>query len=736
MEFGREASRAISRGKVQAEFALNTVEWASASDQFDSLVAAAADCIDDDREISRLAEELGLRREFNKGPIRPLPNLCGEFVHHLAVDPHAPGTVYAGMDDKRGVWRSNNFGAVWRKKSNGLTEHNVNHIAVSPHDARIFAATEGGVFASSDQGESWQMVSSGYEGKNVQFVLLSPHSESLWLAGTLVRSGGCFAGAGTVMTTQPSEKMHSGISDGRLHVSHDAGSNWYSANVENPNHAAISPSNPSVVYVASGDNGLFRTVDLFENIDQISGFPTGVTPLYVTICPFRDQLIAVGTRRDGLWLSQDEGISWKQVAASKDSQVTSVLFENTGKGTTILAASDRGLLAGSNRSGGWSLIKMNCYRWCMSLAALSNGSVLLGSSGGGVFYRAPGGRDWLQRNRGFRELHSIMDVTSPMPGKYFVASQFGLYRSCDDGGSWVKVGFDSEFATNVIAEALPAPYRTVSMSGLHLSTDRGSSVQHLAARQKAKVYIGTSLGSLLRSTDDGITWKCLLRSEFQPDTFITHRLPDNHVRDLFVTKQDPPRIYVLQGRNGIQRSDDGGEAWHRIGAGQIPSGLNTMQVLSLDGERLLVGYPGEGRTNKNSGGISWSSDAGRTWKVSLETSEPVTGFSVPPDSEEHVYAVTLGCAVYRSDDGGETFSNLRTADRGAANRWSSILAGPERETILIGYSQGGLYSTDAGNTWMSLNTKDFQYVNRLRLCRGAVYAATKEGAFEIRTDQL
>ena len=63
----------------------------------------------------------------------------------LVIDPLEPNTIYAGTLD-RGVFRSANGGASWSEFNPGLTDLNINALAIGPTGRALYAATDQGVF--------------------------------------------------------------------------------------------------------------------------------------------------------------------------------------------------------------------------------------------------------------------------------------------------------------------------------------------------------------------------------------------------------------------------------------------------------------------------------------------------------------------------------------------------------------------------------------------------------------
>ena len=131
------------------------------------------------------------------------------------------------------------------------------------------------------------------------------------------------------------------------------------------------------------------------------------------------------------------------------------------------------------------------------------------------------------------------------------------------------------------------------------------------------------------------------------------------------------------------------------------------QCLALDPSDPNIVYVGLA-----AGGVRRTTDGARSWTESGLAQEQVFSLAVSP-VDGAVYAGTEPSALYRSDDGGETWSELtgllelpsRPTWSFPPRPWTShvrwIAPSPhEAHTILVGIELGGLMrSTDRGETW-------------------------------------
>src|ERR671922_192527 len=151
--------------------------------------------------------------------------LPGSGAQCLAVDPHDPNTVYAGLRE-RGLRRTNDGGRTWVDCA--LPEPGVFSLAVSAADGAVYAGTEPSrLFRSDDGGESWRELPALLElpsrpswsfpprpwTSHVHWIAPNPHDPDLLLVAT----GG---------------RLFAGLADGQLWESSDRGENWHACALE------------------------------------------------------------------------------------------------------------------------------------------------------------------------------------------------------------------------------------------------------------------------------------------------------------------------------------------------------------------------------------------------------------------------------------------------------------------------------------------------------------------------
>jgi photosystem II stability/assembly factor-like uncharacterized protein len=216
-----------------------------------------------------------------------------------------------------------------------------------------------------------------------------------------------------------------------------------------------------------------------------------------------------------------------------------------------------------------------------------------------------------------------------------------------------------------------------------------------------------------------------------------------------------PHTFLAGAVNGgVWKTDDDGRTWIPIFDSQPTQSIGAIAVAPSDPKIIYVAS-GEGlhRPDLSVGnGVYRSSDGGKSWvHLSLEDSQQIPSIAVDPHDANRVYAAVLGHpygpsaqrGVYRSLDGGATWSNV--LDQGE-NTGSSFIridpydtnilysgfwnarSGPWEDKNMYNGPHGGLFkSTDGGDHWRALKDGLPQGLSQLDVAiapsaRGRLYA--------------
>lgn len=191
----------------------------------------------------------------------------------------------------------------------------------------------------------------------------------------------------------------------------------------------------------------------------------------------------------------------------------------------------------------------------------------------------------------------------------------------------------------------------------------------------------------------------------------------------------PNVFYMAQVNGGVWKSDDYGRTWNPIFDAEPTQSIGAIAVAPSDSNILYVAS-GEGLARPDlsvGNGIYRSDDAGKTWAhLGLRDGQQIPALAVDPRDPNRVFAAVLGHpygpnkerGVFRSTDGGKTWSNILFKDENTgasdiemdpsnpdilyASLWEMRL-GPSEDNNEFQGAGGGLFkSTDGGNTWKQL----------------------------------
>lgn len=415
---------------------------------------------------------------------------------------------------------------------------------------------------------------------------------------------------------------------------------------------AIDPRDPDRVMIGTGDGQIFRSTDggtMWRRIRpgiRAPGFTITVIlfdrekfgVIYVGVKPLLD--LTEETAGGGLFLSEDDGESWRALEGMKGRAVRSLVQSSKDPGV-LVAAARNGIYRSRDRGSAWERITP-----ANDPELTGFHSVAIDPRDANMIYvgthhlpwmTTDGGQNW--KRAGTKETGMIDDsdimaihIDESNPDIVLMSACSGIYRSTDGCARWTKIqGIPySSRRTHVIYQHPTRPEVNFAgtTEGLWISTNNGKPdswrrvtslrlvINAIAVHPSKpdRVFLGTEDNGVLISNDGGETY------EASNTGFINRQ-----VRAVVADRKEPGRVYsgvIFDGTNsGFFVSEDGGLTWQQSMDGMGVRDVYSIQQLESNPQTIYAG------TNH---GLFRSDDQGRTWSF-VKKVDPATLPPPPPE---------------------------------------------------------------------------------------------------------
>ena len=350
-----------------------------------------------------------------------------------------------------------------------------------------------------------------------------------------------------------------------------------------------------------------------------------------------------------------------------------------------------------------------------------------GATGGGVWKTTDGGRTWQNISDGFfgGSIGSIT-ISKSDPNVIYVgggektlrgnvSSGYGVWKSVDAGKTWVQAG-------------LPKT-RHIPRIAIHPTNP---DIVYAAAL--GNIYTSTQDRGVYKSTDGGKTWdKVLFTNKDAGAVDLT--LDPNNPRILYASTWNARRTpYSLSsGGDGsaLWKSTDSGKTWSEIsknkGFAKDTLGIIGVTVSPANSERVWAIVE-----NKEKGGVYRSDDGGESWSQ-LNSDRSLrqrawyySRIYADPQDVDVVYVVNV--SYHKSKDGGKNFSSYNAPHGDHHDLW---IAPENPKRMIIGDDGGAQITYDGGETWSTYHnqpTSQFYRVTTDNSFPYRIYAAQQDNS--------
>jgi len=391
------------------------------------------------------------------------------------------------------------------------------------------------------------------------------------------------------------------------------------------NSVALDPADPSAAYLAAGASGVYRSTDFGQTFSRLAGptaaqlGPRGVTVIGVAPAGGRRTTVYVGTDR-GPYRSHNGGDTFESIDRSyRGARVNDLAVDASGRlavATYYTVVALRAEKARHPASGSYEAFAGQITttqpdqfgEWdgtSIAVSPVNPGVAVVTTLLNGIFFTEDGGASWnpatispFDPGSGPRVVVRFASATRVY--YVFPGSSFGVARSDDGGRSFEQVS-PGRFAGLAFDLADPEVIYLGSFDtqgGLFKSVDGGATVTSLGVSgnfwtlaidpHTHAIYAGNHAGGVLRSADDGATWR----------DASTGLPPGAEVLAVAADPSIPSRAYAWVRGAGLFSTTDAGDSWIAEDTGEsvrrsgIDAGRAAIAVDPLKPGRVYLGNSG------------------------------------------------------------------------------------------------------------------------------------------------
>ncbi|MEP6947110.1 MAG: YCF48-related protein [Acidobacteriota bacterium] len=539
-------------------------------------------------------------------------------VDSLAMDPRTTSTMYAGTWWR--AYKTTDSGKNWHLIKDGMIDDSdVFAVTIDPRNAdHIVASACSGIYESFNAGEKWAKIQGiPSQSRRTRDIMQHPTmagtifaatTEGFWMSSnggktwSLTTRRDLEINSIAVHPQQPN-RVFIGTNNYGVMVSNDGGRNFVPTNdnfssrfasslvTDNKSSDRLYATTQNTAtgggfFFISADSG--KTWQPAKNLDS-----TRIVPFATLQDKTDPNLMYLGTNV-GIYRSQDRGVNWTQLTASKPvvKSVRKTVRTTKGK-TTAKTTTVKKTAAVTARNPQPDL----------DPDAVAPGKLLPVISG----------------------KVKVLEFTTDGKNGIFAGTDKGLFRSYDLTKGWEKLDLglgvnDNIFAVHTSAQRPGTIWIGTATSGVLVSKDDGTTWQKAGGAvvnvpvssiasdptRPDYIYVGTSQTFYL-SRDGGQTW-----------TRKGGNLPLGNFTSIIINPNNPDELLVsssLESDGGIFQSMDAGNKWKRIDSKEMKLASRRVWTMTMDpndSNRIFAGTHSSGVYRIERGASAASAAGGRT----------------------------------------------------------------------------------------------------------------------------
>ncbi|MGA7304392.1 MAG: hypothetical protein WBW88_05940, partial [Rhodothermales bacterium] len=236
-------------------------------------------------------------------------------------------------------------------------------------------------------------------------------------------------------------------------------------------------------------------------------------------------------------------------------------------------------------------------------------------------------------------------------------------------------------------------------------------------------YVAVGSGGVWKTVNAGTTWDPVFEKESSYSIGCVTVDPSNTHTVWVGTGENVGGRHVGFG-DGVYRSDDGGKSWENMGL-KASEHISKIIVNPTNSDVIWVAAQGPLWKSGGDRGLYKTTDGGKTWKKTLGDDKWVgaTDIVIDPRTPDRLYAATWqrhrtvaaymgggpGSAIYRSEDGGETWMELTNGIPKSNLGKIGLAVSPQKPDVVyadieLDRKTGGLFrSTNRGASWTKMS---------------------------------